>query len=105
MREKIVKAETFQDFDRQWIVAAETARGTVYLFADRSWDVKGRAAAFAAKVQGRGDINLDHWVYHRTIYGSEAYLEEENEAAMYAMVMRNGWGCEEDIPTNIRTLL
>lgn len=96
--------------DGNWTVLAETAAGECYLL-NHLWqegsdpDAEARAEALARRVLERGWIDLDHWTFHRTVYGSPAFEAEEREAAMYAQELRQGAGSEEMIPHNIRTLL
>jgi len=87
-----------------WTVAADTPRGDVYLLA-HNWEDERRAEAFSKRVMERGTIDPDRWVHWRTVYGSDAFQEEEAEAYMYASSLRAGVGRLEDVPENIRTLL
>tara|TARA_S200000501_G_scaffold249707_1_gene233936 strand:+ start:378 stop:704 length:327 start_codon:yes stop_codon:yes gene_type:complete len=89
-----------------YCVAAETASGSSFVL-HASFDCKADATRQAAKVDAAGSIDEAHWEFWRTIYGSEDFLKEEADAALYADSIRAG-ACSEDdpsIPANIRTLL
>jgi hypothetical protein len=86
-------------------VEARTAHGEVYAhvasfgLTDRQrWDLLDR-------VRAAGEIDLDHWDFVRVVYGSEAYLEEEGDAHMYAQGIRSGAWHIEDVPENLRSML
>ena len=86
-------------------VEARTAHGEVYahvasfgLTERQRWDLVDR-------IRAAGEIYLDHWNFVRTVYGSNAYLEEEGEAFFYAQGIRSGAGSIEDVPENIRAML
>ncbi len=66
---------------------------------------EGDAENLARKIMEHGKINLDHWHFWRTVYGSVAFEKEEAEAALYAHGLRAGHIGMDDVPDNIRTLL
>lgn len=85
-------------------VVASTPHGEVYAHEHMFRD-EYDAAKLVGAILDRGEINLDYWHFWRTIYGSEAFREEETEASYYADHLRAGRITMDDIPDNIRTLL
>jgi hypothetical protein len=55
---------------------------------------------WADRVQAVGEINEDHWDFWRTVYGSDAFLEEEAEVHF----VLGGGGRYEDLPDSLRSL-
>lgn len=86
-------------------VTATTAAGEVYIH--NRTDLTEADAAYLAKAVGMAkQINPEHWVYWRTIYGSAAFQQEEAEAAAAAHMIRGGYAQEEDFAgTSIGTLI
>lgn len=88
----------------KWYVVAETVHGTVYVHVS-CFNDEAQAEHLARRVRAKGEINPAHWYFWRTIYGTEAYLEEEAEAAQWADMIRRGSAAEADAPDRIRELL
>lgn len=91
--------ELFGEGGREWLVVAETLRGDLYIH-HRDDLTEDEAKMLARRVEAAGRINVDHWNFWRVRYGSEAYLEEEREAAF----MLQGGARIEDLPANLQTL-
>lgn len=88
-----------------YCVTASTAAGEVYIHSRVGLD-EAVAINLAKAVGQAKQINLSHWVYWRTIYGSAAFQNEETEAAHAADMIRRGAAHEEDFSgTFIGTLL
>jgi hypothetical protein len=86
-------------------VLAETADGQRFILSGFSHRDLDRVEAMAKRVRDRGYINLAHWVETWPRYGSDAFLNEEAEAGMWASAIRDGFANEADVPDNLRTLL
>lgn len=56
-----------------WLVLAYTPRGDVYAHEAGAFARREDAVRLAARVEAAGAIDLDHWVYERAAYGSEAW--------------------------------
>lgn len=83
------------DADGGFCVTATTEAGEVYLH--KRGDLDEADAQNLAKVVGLAkQINPEHWVYWRTVYGSDAFLQEEAEAAHAAQMIRDGYAQEAD---------
>jgi len=88
-----------------FFIVAETERGEVYALEGFATDDEERALRFAKKVEARGEINLDHWVFYRTVYGSVACEDEQAEASLYARSLAAGIGSIDDVPGHLQALL
>lgn len=88
-----------------YCVTAQTSEGVVYIH--NRVDLSEADATNLAKVVGLAkQINPEHWIYWRTVYGSAAFEREEAEATHAADMIRRGTAHEEDFAgTSIGTLL
>ena len=76
-------------------VTAQTKAGEVYIH--ERVDLSEEDAKNLAKVVGlAGKITEECWSFWRTVYGSDAFLAEEGEAALAAQMIREGFAHEED---------
>jgi len=68
-------------------VTAEDARGDLFVFCGPSspfrhiFPDESAAKRFRDRVADRGSIDLTHWRYWRTVYGSNAYVLDGHEDA------------------------
>lgn len=92
--------------EKYFTVLAETSRGERYVLVNRVFSTEERADAFAAKVATKGDIDLAFWANIYPAYGSEAYMEEAEQAHEAAEMIRGGYAHEDEwAGTRIGTLL
>lgn len=75
------------------LIVATAESGEVFILRDektgtpRIFRFSGVAAPLAESIKTKGYIDEVHWWYWRTIYGSDAYLEEEALACMEAKLL------------------
>lgn len=55
-----------------------------------------QAKQLADNVNKKGEVDLQYWTYWRTVYGSAAYMAEEEEAWEAAEMIRNGLAYEDE---------
>ena len=82
-----------------FIVVAENDKGQIFIHARRDLSL-AQCERLAARVRAAGKIDGDHWDFWRTVYGSDAFLEEAAEVHF----ILGGGGRHEDIPESLRYL-
>lgn len=74
-------------------VIAQDTRGDVFVYCGPAspyrytFPCQDAAQRFRDRVLARGTINLNHWAYWRTVYGSDAYVLDGHEEAQWQREM------------------
>ena len=89
---------------RTFLIEAHTAEGQRYHLIQ---EVEGEGVAdrLVARIEAAGIINLDFWNRGYPVYGSDAFVSEERQAARWAQGIREGHCSLDDVPSSLKTLL
>jgi hypothetical protein len=82
-----------------FLVTVRTRKGEIFIHARHDLSL-AQCQHLADRVQAVGEINEDHWDFWRTVYGSDAFLEEEADVHF----ILGGGGRYEDLPDSLRSL-
>ena len=87
----------------KWVVEAQTPRGDRYIYPERF--EQEDADRLARRVEDAATIDPSLWNAGYAAYGSQAFLDEEREAACYSQSLRRGYCTLDDVPPSLRPLL
>ncbi len=89
-----------------WNVVAQTKRGERFILTGYAVNDEMRADKMAHRVSAKGVIDLRYWVETYPEYGSDAYMDEAEQAHEAAEMIRAGHAHEDQwAGTRIGTLL
>lgn len=93
------------DGNGSFVVVAETKRGARFVLAGYIHRDEARVQQMADRIKAFGSVNLDLWIETYPRYASEAYMDEAEEAHLYATGLRAGLIGMDDIPEAFRNML
>ena len=77
------------------LVLIETEHGEIYVHVKADMRT-GQAERLCNRVTEAGAVDVTHWSFWRSIYGSEAQQVEEADAFIMAQAIRMGFATEAD---------
>jgi hypothetical protein len=94
--EKVAYASSGRNNENEpFTVIVESIIGEVFVHV-QDFENEEDANALRIRVEAKGEINLEHWAYCRTVYGSKAYIAHNLEQAQIERELEEDYNCEVD---------